>query len=152
MSQVGDKPGHPFRGNQYGSKGGAQGGGSAYDRRIKAFTPTAAEHRGVKLEGGDTTIQMAQTAATVSRRGLNNGQQRFVDDVVARKGRGESVSPEQEMNAREFVKAQNIYEGRRKEAAAPDLDHLSRENKIPANVSDVPAGGKGGYQRASYKK
>jgi hypothetical protein len=29
--------------------------------------------------------------------------------------------------------------------AAPDLDHLRRENAIPARVSDVPAGGRGVY-------
>jgi hypothetical protein len=27
----------------------------------------------------------------------------------------------------------------------PNLDHLSKENKIPANVSNVPAGGKGSF-------
>jgi hypothetical protein len=30
----------------------------------------------------------------------------------------------------------------------PDMDHLSRENKLPAKVADVPAGGKGAYVEA----
>jgi len=36
--------------------------------------------------------------------------------------------------------------------AEPDMDHLRNENSIPAQVSDVPAGGRGEFDESKHRR
>lgn len=105
---VGDKPGHPFRGNQYESGGGMRG-----------------THTGEIIKRGREELH-----------GIK------IDDPGRRDMRAD---PNLKAGQTVYLTGGELKHWERQRGAAPDLDHLSRENKLPAKVSDVPTGGRGEY-------
>jgi hypothetical protein len=198
---MGDKPGHPFRGNQYAdaarrsemvsarnkiaryAEAGREDVARAELKRAAADLKYRAQLRldefakrptalGVKqdaelMEAAAYGIQQAldkpagpSRATLAKRRSQREFDRASVEDkavalVVARaeadreariragdaraRFQGVYVSPALIQQTAAELEASAT----RKEA--PDLDHLKRENAMPAKISDVPAGGKGAY-------
>jgi len=181
MAQVGDKPGHPFRGNQYG---GAGAGGTqkifksrvdaagnvvterdyATERQVTKDSEKIREIAGVvtqtiKPEEWATKPNLREQVSGKMRGSFGpGGEIKWRDETVAEaraatpKGRAKARA-DQIQAARDAAAAESerrmTEADKRLAAQSPDLDHLSRENKLPAKVSDVPAGGRGAYSETA---
>jgi len=109
---MGDKQGHPFRGNQF-TVGTSRSDGDYGSAET--------------LHGSHATLEGAQKEAR---------------ELAARMGEGyEAVVYGDKIPGSQMLEIHDRVKG----GAAPDLDHLARENKIPAKVADVPAGGRGEF-------
>lgn len=122
---VGDKPGHPFRGNQYTSHSGqVVVEGTPEDRGVKAAREVVRrvnEKVGYRPEE-DLRVQLENA--------------RYRREAAATSSQSRVRNTERVRQIRAYDAELSALGGSK---VAPDLEHLARENKIPATPAEVVA-------------
>jgi hypothetical protein len=164
--KVGDKPGHPFRGNQYKSEAldrlhdRAKSEGA--DRRI-GITPEERAKADLYNRKTAELRQLSQQESDLRQRGrdvspeLTARVKQVATELVSKPheqwtpvGGGKSRAELRDLPVQEQVHTsraisdlrskafeETLAANRAARAGAPDLEHLSRENKIPANAAAI---------------
>lgn len=130
---MGDKQGHEFHGNQYASVAEAAAAARAH---IESGSPTW-KNAGTPLGDVLRAAEEADWGKPELAKALRSVAQ---DDKYRDKYR-------QEISIRSSRGPVRDLRDPVPDIATPDIAYLSRENKMPAKISDVPEGGKGVYDQ-----